>query len=752
MKKLYALVVSAMLMLVPAIAHAWSFDLPEENEVLQSEDYNLRLYKNFDFYNGKFNGETMTGNLGDGCFSVSADAASFKLNGFAAYQVLSPEEMTSFYIQIGTGAINLRAAVGKDGLHNYGSGSRFFAVADVKAGQVIVCQWGVSSSRASVVQPADKISGADACTFTDISEEIHAAQIAAQTEEGVEEPAADNFSYWRAESDGYFVIEMQRDCCVQGLQIWIDASASEAVSSPTLKLAGVDGSARLLEFKPGESTFGNECTTWYGIVEAGEQALYLIDSDEVDHIEYVYELDEEGKQVLDGEGNPIVLEEITVYKKVLDPEAAESGNYGDQQFNPEDGSITVSSNDDEDGDGYVTVEAATVSSSGVYSDIVTLKVAVGEITLNAPTFTLVGLNGTMRQYQVGWTNNTLCGEPFTVTVSGDDEEFYEEGVALGTVFEVASNIKATVHVEGYTDGENELTEVLEPGVNFYRKNKEKAEAGEHDWDFVLQDEATKTLIKGAKVDYCYLESDPDTHYTAEEYEAGSSADGNVDLADATPVYVNSGWTWDGGRNRATMNVAQYSETVDDVTTWYALDEGIDKNGNGFGYDPNAWNPFVDGLLVSCPPNANNASTILQYIDKADGDGSDGIGYLGIYFMSRPTLTFERPAAQYGEYVLIYQGAGGSNYTTSRWPSLHQVPADDELHVTLNSGGIHVFYIDVYTNDAVPALEEDEVYVGINGVEASGKAGVVYTLDGRRVNRNGLQKGLYIINGKKVLVK
>ena len=164
----------------------------------------------------------------------------------------------------------------------------------------------------------------------------------------------------------------------------------------------------------------------------------------------------------------------------------------------------------------------------------------------------------------------------------------------------------------------------------------------------------------------------------------------------------------------------------------------------------------DGLTISCPPNTANNSCILQYIDKADGDGSDGIGSLGLYCMARPTLTFDREVAEYGDFVLVYQGAGGSNYTNNRWPSVHEVPADQLLSFQLNSGGIHLFYIDVYTS-AQPEDYEDPYVTEISNVAApKALTGNIYSMDGRIIRRNadtnGLQRGMYILNGKKYLVK
>ncbi len=737
MKKLYAFFT---LVLLPIMAFAWSFDMVEENPVLQGEDYNLKLTKNYNFFAGYYNGEEMvdaTGNRvsGDGCFSLAPDAASFKLNGFAAYQVNSPVCMKNFYVQIGTAAINLRAGVGKTGLHNYGSGSRFFAIADVKAGQVIVCQWGYSSGT-PVVQPGTAISGATACEWTDITDEVHEAQ-AAETDPDTGEPnTADTFSYWKVETDGYFVIEMQRNTSIQGLQIWADANAREFVSSPTFSLTRVDFSTRYGDIADGESSEGNAVTTWYSL--DGSDPIFLKETDEVESEETVYTYDDEGNVV----GEEIVY----TYKKVLDP--LEEGIFGEVQYFSEDG-IIIDETSDEDGDGYVTLKIASVSETGnAFSDIVTYNIAINEIYLNEPTLTLVGLNGLERVYQIGWTNNTLCHEEFGFSANCDGDQY--DGLQLGDYVTASDNIVVTVTVNGYHDGVYTLTEVLNKGTEMFRKNKENDEAGLHDWNFVLTDETIKKKIRGEEVAYCYVEGAEDVHYSAEEYENGQSEDGTVDLSGATLVYADYGWDWDAGNLRATFRVLK--EQLEDQT-WVAIEGGNDLNDNGFGYTDDVLNIIHrDGLSVSCPPNANNNSTILQYIGKMDGDQSE----LGIYFMARPTLTFDRNAAEYGDYVLIYQGQGGSNYTNSRWPSVHEVPSNELLSVQLANGGIHVFYIDVYTSEKSDDYEDPYV-VGISDVKSNPvNRGIVYSIDGRIVNKNAdiksLQKGMYILNGKKFIVK
>lgn len=720
MRKLYSLILLVMMMGCSVTAMAWSYDLSLGNDVLTNQ-YGYMLYKDYDFYNGNCNVNDVFTRLngercyGDGCFTLATDKASFKLNGFDAYQVTEPVEMSNFYVQIGTAAINLRAGVGKSGLHNYGSGSRFFAIGDVKAGQIIVCQWGITSSRESVVQPASAISGATACTFTDLTADVHAAQIEMQ---GTDDASSDAFSYWRAESDGYFVVEMQRDACIQGIQIWIDASADEAVSAPSMTLKGVNLSERQIELTPGESTMGYDCVTYYGIVDRGEKALFLIDSDEIEK--------EEDVDILDEEGNVIGSEHRVTYKQIIDPEEIANGTCGENRY---DGSyIVVNSNDDEDGDGYVTIAAATVSESYKFSDIVTINVLVNEITLNAPTMSLTGLNGTIRQYQVGWANNTLCGEDYELIANVDGDE---RPVTVGEFVEAEVEVGARVHAEGYLDGVLEVTDVLEPDVEFSRKNQANAEAEKHDWDFVNLPLQQKFLLKHIYSDPIGVvdENTGDTiRYAFDDFvkqvEEGTLMENQAITLDTIP----SGWAWDSGRARGTLEVNRdttwTSDTEFTVTTTYVEEKlGI--------------YPETNGLTFECAPNSSNNSTVLMY---SNGD-------LGLYFMSRPTLTFSREAATYGEYVLVYQGAGGSNYTNSRWPTLYAVPADELLTFQLQNGGIHVFYIDVYTREDLPADGIEEMKS-----EELRMKNAIFDLSGRRVSASSLQKGVYIKAGKKYFVK
>ena len=751
MRKIYSFIAVVAMVLMAGVANAATFNLPEDNTVLKSEAYNMLLNKTVNFVDQTVNGVEALIN-----FDTSLTTDEIKFNGYAPYQC-STEGLTFVWTAVG----NTGFASGY-GLRNTGSGPRGFLLQGMKAGQILVVQGtnsgyntgNTDSSYNGFCIPNGSRYNAntgwvwelfDPLQVEDISPEIHDAQkeIARAEAEANGEPfdeenfQHDGFLYLKVIQDGWVSLPIERSASVQGFQIWIDAAADEFVTAPAFTMTGVNYSTRYGDVVQGESSIGNTVTTWFSL--DGSDPIFLKETDEIESEEVVYTYDDEG--------NVIDEQTIVTYKKVLDP--IEDGIFGEMQYFPEDG-ISFDETNDEDGDGYVTLKIASVSESGKsYSDIVTYSFAVNEITLNQPTLTLVGINGMERTYQIGWTNNTLCKEPYTFSANCDGDLY--DGLVLGDYVSATQGITVTVSSNGYIDGVYELSEVMNQGVNMYRKNKEKEALQLHDWDFVLGYDQTelKDKIRGKEIAYCYLEGAEDVHYTPEEYENGEAADG-TDLSGAIVAYADYGWDWDGGNLRATLRVLK-TEVEPDV--WEPIEGGYDFNDAGFGYNPDVLGIVNrDGLNISCPPNTKNNSCILQYIDKADGDGS----LLGIYFMARPTLTFQRDAAEYGDYVLIYQGQGGSNYTNNRWPTIAEVPADELLSVQLANNGVHLFYIDIYTSDK-PDDYEDPYVTGIETVKKQNiNNGIVYTIDGRIVNRNadlnGLQKGLYILNGKKIIIK
>lgn len=742
MRKIYSLLAGALMMISQAVS---AQVISEENDVLQSEQYNMLLFRNYDFVAGTYNGNPFTNDAGetvsgDGCLTLSPDAASFKLNAFDAFQVISPVEMSNFYVQIGTSAINLRAGVNKDGLHNYGSGGRWAAIADMKAGQIIVIEHSEGTNdgkgnattvKPNVMQNNGASNWADVPTdpiqVEDITDAIHEIQDLVDADgDGEADNVHDTHHYWKVINDGYVYIDMERNTHVKALQIWINAAAEEAVSAPVMKMASVEGSSRGIDFKPGESTLNNTCTSYYiteeDVDNGTEYPLYLKESEEVDHYEYSYQIGEEG--------DTIGVDSTAVYKLVLDQESiAAAGEYGEHPFVPEEG-LTINANQDIDGDGYVTIWAQTLSESGAFSSIVELKVSIGEITLNAPTLSLYKVEGLDRLYKIGWSNNTLCGESFQITGTLDDggEFSFDENTGIGEIISFKEKATVKVEVKGYLAGEAEFAADF-AGMDVKRKN---AETEGHDWDFVNISEEMYNQFY-AKVAASYNETVIDAEkgdttivsHSVEEYEKAVEEENQeiIESWEKVPAYY--GWWQTVSSNRTTLDVV--SDTIYEG-------EIFDKNANGYGYVKEQTGIF-DGLQISCPPNANNASCIFKYLDKADGNE---LGALGVYFMSKPTITFPREVAAAGEVVEIYYGTGGSNYTTTTTHALYTVPTDELLSVTLPNA-VHVFYIDVFTYDGLP---EDNYDAAIESTTANAKVAAIYTLSGTRVA--SMQKGINLV--------
>lgn len=674
MRKIYSFFAFAVMMMVSLAANAAvaaeTLGANLEQVASYFEGYGVYHYYNF---------KTMARDGGESqAFTIANDPID-------ALMPITTPGFENFLVAVGRGSAatpDLRWRDANYGLYEFGSGARTFRITSLKAGMIFVIQGAQGQSYDYF---------ANGVLYASEAEEI-TEEVTEKMNEGLEEgaePIANPYRYFRILADGKFDFSVNRGCYLLSAAILLDQSAGEAVSTPSLKIVGVDGASRKLEFKPGESTMGNETKTFYSV--DGSDPLFLKDSEEVATWTYTY--DEETGEKLDS-----VPE---TYKRVLDMDAVqEYGTYGDYEYNPEDGFIDVFADADEDGDGIVVVKAAAVSiETGVVSDIVTINVSIGEIQLNTPTLALSGINGEERTYTIGWTNNTLCGEDYSLLVETGEGGYaeLEPNTGLGTTVTSAISVKVTVKVSGYADGVADEV-VMQQGVNIKRKNAVVDAEGNiaHDWDFVNisadqmamfnHDSSNPVSLSG-----CYIKTETDSLvYTVDEYIEGVAKDG-TDLSSATPLFKETGWWFPISSDRTTLNV---------------IEGGKDANDNGMGYAEDITGIF-NGLSISCPPNASNYSCIFKYIEKADwadgGYNGDGITKLGVYFMSKPTITFPREKAAAGEYVAIYQGTGGSNYTNSRSLSIYEVPVGELLSVTL-ANGVHVFYIDIYTYEGLPTDE------------------------------------------------
>lgn len=707
MRKIYSFFAFAAMMMFSLVANAVDFTLPEENAILQNETYNMRLFKTWDFIALTVNGQAITPSTL--ALGAADDTGMPKVDGYAP-TIVTNEGMEGWYMGIG----NMELNPDKGGIYCNKNGVRYMIYSGLKEGQIVVVQTKAGTKLRDCVDgkqyndiipncckiqkaSADGLAAAWVASFlsnnndsdvvAEITDEIHAIQdeSAEHDEDGnVIDGSVDSYRYFRVVRDGAMYMAFSDYAAITGFQIWIDAAADESVSAPGYKIVGVGGDARFVELTVGESTLGSECTVTYGIMEEEDAAN------------------------------------------------------DDYEYNPGDGYFTVSENDDEDGDGIVVVEAVTVSETGAKSEPVRFNISVGEITLSTPTLTLVGFSGEERQYSIGWTNNTLCGEDFIISYSGDDGNTYGQfpaNTGVGETISFINDVTVKVEAKGYNEASVTETAVL-AGTEINRKNAEKAAAEQHDWDFAHLSDFQKALIKQDEsnpdvIEKCYIVVDNDTvYYSTEEYIDGSSKDG-VDLSDATPILKASGWAgFDAGRGRTSLLV---------------VEGGNDQNADGFGYANDAAMVW-DGLEISNPPYVNSqnlqTSSILLYINDD----------LGLYLGSKPTITFPREAAAAGEYVVMYLGYGGSNYTNSRYPVVYEVPAGELLSVTLGNNP-HLFWIDIYTYEPLPEDEYDAT--AINATKAVQPIVGYYSLNGAKIAVP--QKGINIVKyadgtAMKIMVK
>lgn len=702
MKKFYALVASALMML-PFSASAQT--MTTENSIL--EEWGYRLEKDVNFVEGTVNEKPIVPNdqLKWG------DVESYKINQQAVTR-LANEGLEFMGVNVAGDGIEMLAGKGLLSKKN----ERWIVVNDLRVGQIVA----LDISNKDTVQFVVNSNACNAKTgwadnFVDplivepISGSVHELQ------EIAEPGSADAIRYFKVINEGAMFAKFNGKTpnYLYRMQIWAKNDEPEAVTAPSIKMVGVNGDARNIEFKSGESTYGNEVKTYYAF--EGNDPVYLKDSEEVDHYEYTYELDGDGNPVIGEDGNPVIIDQTPVYKKVLDMDAvAEAGGeFGDYVFNPEDGSVAVSAGDDEDGDGVVIIKYASVSSEGAVSQIMTTSMNIGEIQLNAPTLSLVSFSGFDRKYKIGWANNTLCGEDYMFVIETGEGGYSETeaNVGIGELVSSAKSIKVTVKVEGYADGIGEIAEVDVKDVDVkVRTDLGNGQNEEHNWDFCTLTQEVLEMVKG-KTDYWYLPGENGEvvkTYTEEEYEQLSPEESKG----LVQVLKYFGWDAVDSRNLSRhwrTWIPEY-EVVDGEQTETILSTSYAEDQTG----------LFNGLVVD--NDHPKYSTIAIFTNKA-----------GLYFMSKGTIVVENVA--YGEYVAVTTNTGTTitQYLDTENPFTFNVKQDTYVHS-----------IDVYTYDNLPdnvecitapgASQRTAIYT-IGGVEVKAPAkgiNIIRKADGSRI--------------------
>ena len=717
MRKFYAFML-LMAMMVPFGASAQT--MTEENAVLSEWGYILE--KNVDFKGGTVNGVDIDPN---NQLNVNGADEGYKCNGYAMKRCTNVG-LEFLSRQADLGEINLVNGTGLRTTKN----ERWIGIHNLRVGQILVFDVSRDDTTAFVVNSiaCNSKTGwadtpADPLIVEPISDGVHGIQ------ELAEEGSSDRLRYFRVISDAaplFIKFNGKSQNILYGMQIWTSNDEPEAVSAPSISMTHVDGTMRYVSFKSGVSTKGNPVQTFYSL--ESEKPIYLEDTDEIASADTVW---------LDDEHIEFELTNIVYKQKLVPVEEGGETFYGDHDI-VEGDEYSFDDNDDEDGDGYVIVNAATVSSTGVFSNITTMKIQVNAITLNAPTLSLVGINGVERTYKIGWTNNTLCNEPYTFTATCDGDDHTD--LAIGDEVIATQSITVKVEAAGYEDGIYTIDPIEGQNIDMNRvEGAGNNMSAAHNWDFQNFTIEVADKINEKIIDK-YVVKDEEGNvireYTAEQEENEEIPEEDLGLIEPVVKYFG----WDGLDSRAAGRHWRH---------WYQNFQ-LDEEGNQvLGEDGN---PIVEstayaedetGLLNGLvADNAHDSYSTMAIFTNGTEDREAGVstGNNGLFFMSKGTIVVP---CKYGEYVL-YGSSAGTNVVKCE---------DGNGNVTLNIGqGTYVYFIDVFTYEELP-----EAPVGINTVNgASTNNGNVYTIDGRIVRRNaqlnGLQRGMYILNGKKVLVK
>ncbi len=708
MRKFYFTIMTVLFALVSMTASAATYDLPEgEDAILASEAYGMKLTTAYNFVGWTVNGEAIGGDgftFGD----QNPDMPLMNLTAGGPFAVTN-SGLENMWCQ---GTYLRKSANGMDTSGQ--SGPRWIGYSNMRKGQIIVVQATVGWNKGEEVRYNDEngnnefiicnayrynVSGDWQMHFYNeyeqpmqveiITDEIHALQNA-DLEEG-QDSKADGFFYFRVLQDGPVYIMVGRNAVVQGIQIWSPNDEPEFVNAPTCTVAETNGSAREIVFKTSPTNYGNPTYVFYSV--DGEMPIALTEEGLLDVENTFGSLDDIPDGYI-GDGMP-----------------AESGVY-----------VHVDANDDESSDGVedniVTVKAVAVSSTGVISEIVDLKVDVSYIQLNAPTLTLVGFDGTERLYKVNWTSNVGNDVEYTVTYEADGNSAVE--ISVGDVISFSQNVVVTVSAgNAYEDGV--CTQDADvPGIVFKRKftpgyddNQEPL----HDWDFQNLTEEALSMIKGQVIDHYAILDDNGAEietYTVEQYENKEYPEG----ADLKPIQKYFGWDSADSRN-----------TNRHWRTWIPTYE-TDGEGNptetiaSSVYAEDETGMFHD-LVVD---NSHSSySTIAIFTNQS-----------GLFFMNRGTINVQ--PVQYGEYVVLNTN-GGTTVTKSEASA-----TGCELSI---GQSVYVYNIDIYTYDELPEVPEE--LVAVEGIAAkTAKSRGTYNVAGQRVNAG--YKGFVIKNGRVVYQK
>ena len=267
------------------------------------------------------------------------------------------------------------------------------------------------------------------------------------------------------------------------------------------------------------------------------------------------------------------------------------------------------------------------------------------------------------------------------------------------------------------------------GVNsFCPVSPDEVVAGEkvevvHTWNFTKWSEATVANLKAEAA----------KGYTEGLWSDAEKADNSATTKDLSP----NNCFWQVGHSAAegetlTANGEEIAElkgllfTNDkDRSLAIAVNYGDCTSANGAGFGPYHGGSYLwlgsKGVNYFIIPAVKVGSTIKMGVESHN-------------------ITNARGVELYVEGEKIEGPAAPKTYEEQEWTVTGTTDAVDV--VVKNTNGCHIYFID--------AEQDQEVLTGINAVKTETENGNIYNLQGQKVQK--AQKGLYIINGKKVVIK
>jgi len=429
-----------------------------------------------------------------------------------------------------------------------------------------------------------------------------------------------------------------------------------------------------------------------------------------------------------------VVEEPVVVEVAATPSISAKGNSDETQF-----TVTITA---ESGAAiyYTTNGSTPTTSSSKYSSALT-------ITESCTVKALAVVSGK--------ENSSVASKSITVKEPVVEEPVVEEPVVEEPVVEVPVNV--TSEVCSFTGSKPSSSFVTVSG-NYSTSKGSVTYAGTTYKTAVKMESATKiTFTLSAETDVTFIFGGS-TSAAGKQFKLNGSAltlasDGTLTKTLSAGTYT---MTKSASINLFAIGFASKA-VVEDPTTWNFSEftSTVTLAGSNYTYSYN-------GLTLV----GNTSSTYTKdYVNKngfrCNGASSSSIRHIKYTPSSNGTLTvyFQSNNASDNSRTTAIGTAVGSPLATASCAAGQvsaSVTAGKTYYAYFVSGGQTITKIVFTPSSSSNALDLDidEEATGVSGIDESSRAddGIIYSINGRRMNGNALPAGIYIKNGKKFLVK